>query len=167
MTSLAELAQNHPTRELAVGTALIEQGLEGGDLFILEDGELSVERDGITIASITRSGSVVGEMSVILGTPASATVRATVPSTVRVIRDARTHLEHDQALTFRLAWLMATRLDATSAYLVQLTRQNSSRSEQSLLGKILAALHLPADDAHDRTVARNDMFGNGPDASRD
>lgn len=164
--SLTEIAQTHPKRELAAGDTLISQGEEGGDLFILESGELSVERDGVAIASITRKGAFVGEMSVILGNDASATVKAAVPSTVRVIRDAQDHLQRDPALAFRIAHLMATRLDTTSALLVDLSRQNKGRPEQTLLGSIFAALHLSGDGAQ-YEVARNDMFGDGRDASRE
>lgn len=162
MISLTEIAQTHPKRELAAGTTLISQGDKGGDLFILESGELTVQRDGIDIATIARSGSLVGEMSVILGTAASATVKATIPTTVRVIRDAQQYLQRDPALAYRLAHLMATRLDSTSALLVDLTRQNQGRAEQTLLGRIFASLHLGGDA--DYAVARNDMFG---DASRE
>jgi|APFEC2959095171_1045051.scaffolds.fasta_scaffold02032_7 CRP/FNR family transcriptional regulator, cyclic AMP receptor protein len=159
MESLLELAAAQPTRALAPGEILIAQGREGGDLFVLESGQLLVERDGVTIASISSPNSVVGEMSVVLGTPNSATVRADGNATVRVIMDARKYLEQDQAMTFRLAWLMASRLDATSAYLVELSRQHTGKAEQNMLGKILSALHLQADDGHYSAVARTDMFG--------
>lgn len=164
MISLTEIAQTHPKRELAAGTTLISQGDEGGDLFILDTGELAVERDGIAIATIARHGAIIGEMSVILGTAATATVKATIPTTVRVIRDAQELLQRDPALSFRLAHLMATRLDTTSALLVDLTRQNSGRTEQGLLGRIFAALHLSGDE---KAVVRNDMFGDGQDGLRE
>jgi len=159
MESLLELAATQPTRQLAPGEVLITQGREGGDLFVLESGQLLVERDGVAIASISSPNSVVGEMSVVLGTRNSATVRADGNATVRVIMDARKYLEQDQAMTFRLAWLMASRLDATSAYLVELSKQHTGKTEQNMLGKILSALHLQADDNTYRTVARTDMFG--------
>lgn len=159
MESLLELAASQPIRKLAPGEILIAQGREGGDLFVLESGQLVVERDGVAIASISSPNSVVGEMSVVLGTRNSATVRADGHAAVRVIMDARKHLEQDQAMTFRLAWLMASRLDATSAYLVELSKQHTGRAEQNMLGKILSALHLQADDSHYAAVTRTDMFG--------
>jgi len=164
MISLTEIAQTHPKRELAPGETLIAQGEDGGDLFILDSGELSVERDGIAIATIARHGAIIGEMSVVLGTAASATVKATIPTTVRVIRDAQDQLQRDPALSFRLAHLMATRLDTTSALLVDLTRQNKGRTEQGLLGRIFSALHLGSEE---HAVGRSDMFGDGQDASRE
>ena len=159
MESLLELAATRPIRTLAPGEILIAQGREGGDLFVLESGQLVVERDGVAIATISSPNAVVGEMSVVLGTLNSATVKADRTTTVRVIQDARKYLEQDQAMTMRLAWLMATRLDATSATLVELSKQHTGTTEQNMLGKILSALHLQADDDRYTTVARNDMFG--------
>ena len=124
-----------------------------------------VERDGVNLATISTPGALIGEMSVVLGTPNSANVRAGAPTTVRVIADARTYLEQDQALTFRIAWLMASRLDATSAYLVELSKQHGGKAEQNLLGKILSALHLQGDDGG-VPVNRSDMFGDPGGAFR-
>ena len=89
MDSLLTLAASHPSRALAAGEMLITQGTEGGDLFILESGQLLVERDGVRIATIATPSSLIGEMSVVLGTASSATVKAEKPTTVRVIHDAQ------------------------------------------------------------------------------
>jgi len=163
MESLLTLAASHPTRTYAAGEILVGQGYQGGDLFILESGQLAVERDGVRIATIATPGSLIGEMSVVLGTANSATVQAEKPTTVRVIRDARQYLKTDPELTFRIAWLMANRLDATSAYLVQLTKDHAGKPEGGLLGRILTSLNSP-DDKRYSTVSRGDMFGDGPPA---
>jgi CRP/FNR family transcriptional regulator, cyclic AMP receptor protein len=165
MERLTEQGVSHPLRQLATGEVLLTQGEPGGDLFVLESGQLVVERDGIALATISSPGALIGEMSVVLGTANSANVRAAEPTTVRTIKDARTYLEQDQALTFRIAYLMASRLDATSAYLVDLSKQAAGKSEQGLLGKILTALHLQGDDGG-VPVNRNDMFGGPDDAFR-
>jgi CRP-like cAMP-binding protein len=163
MESLLTLAASHPTRTFAAGEILIGQGYQGGDLYILESGQLAVERDGVRIATIATPGSLIGEMSVVLGTANSATVQAEKPSTVRVIRDARQYLKTDPELTFRIAWLMANRLDATSAYLVQLTKDHAGKPEGGLLGRILTSLNSPEDKRYTQ-VNRGDMFGNSPEA---
>ncbi|MBN9317160.1 MAG: Crp/Fnr family transcriptional regulator [Devosia sp.] len=159
MQSLLALAAAHPTLSLAAGRTLLIQGLAGGDLYVLESGELAVERDGVKIATISTPGSPVGEMSVILGTPASATVRAERPTTVRVVHDAVSAIRQDPELSFRIAWLMANRLDSTSAYLVKLTHQHEGKAEHGLIGAILAALHKP--NGYEE-VSRGDMFGSPP-----
>jgi CRP-like cAMP-binding protein len=163
MDSLLTLTQSQPTLALAAGETLIAQGAAGGDLFILEDGQLVVERDGIKIATLSRPGSLVGEMSVVLGRASSATVKAERGSTVRVIRAARATLEQNPQLAMTIAEMMATRLDATSALLVELTQQHGGKVEQGLLGRILSALHMPGAVA---VVERHDLFG-GDDRLRE
>lgn len=163
MDSLLTLTQSQPILTLEAGETLIAQGAAGGDLFILEDGQLVVERDGIRIATLSRPGSLVGEMSVVLGRKSSATVKAEHGSTVRVIRAARSYLEQNPQLAMSIAEMMATRLDATSALLVELTQQHGGKVEQGLLGRILSALHVPSEVA---VVERHDLFG-GDDSLRE
>ena len=163
MDSLLTLAESHPRRSFAAGDILIAQGIEGGDLFILESGQLSVSRDGVDIATIAVPGSLIGEMSVVLGSRSSATVQAEHPSVVRVIHDARQYLKTDPELTFQIAWLMAYRLDATSAYLVQLTKDHAGKPDGGLLARILSSLNAP-DDKRFVTVNRGDMFSSEREA---
>jgi CRP/FNR family cyclic AMP-dependent transcriptional regulator len=157
MAGLQALASVRPARSLAPGEVLIAQGAPGGDLFILEDGELAVERDGVPVTTISAPNALVGEMSLLLGTPNSATVRAASHARVRTIENARNHLLQDPELTIRLASLVAARLDATTALLVNLAKEHPGKSEQGLLARILSALTLQADDT--ATVTRHDLFG--------
>ncbi|HZY69032.1 MAG TPA: cyclic nucleotide-binding domain-containing protein [Devosia sp.] len=156
MTSLADLAASRASRTLRPGELLITQGDTGGDLFVLIDGELAVERDSVPVATIATSGALVGEMSVLLGSSNSATVRAVGNATVKVIENARDALMADGALAFSLAALVAGRLDATTALLVDLSRSNPSSAEQGLLARILSAIHLPGSAEFE--VTRHDLF---------
>ncbi len=141
MASLLSLIGSMPTRTLVPAEILIAQGDLGGDLYVLENGRLAVERDGVNIATIDQPGTAVGEMSVLLGTQHSATVRAETEARLRVIRDAARYLEQEPALAFQLATLVAGRLDATSALLVDLSRQAGDKpSERSLLDRLLAVV---------------------------
>lgn len=157
MASLQALASSRPVRALEPNEVLISQGGPGGDLFILEAGNLSVERDGVAVTTISAPNALVGEMSVLLGLPNSATVRAVDRATVRTITDARRQLLQDPEFSFQLASLVAARLDATTALLVDLAREHPGKTEQGLLARILSALTLQADDA--ATVTRHDLFG--------
>lgn len=150
MSSIKTIATS---RTLSPGEELIAQGASGGTLFTLESGELAVERDGVAITTISTPNALVGEMSVLLGTPASASVRAIGPVTVRAIENARAQLMQDPELTFRLAALVASRLDATTALLVDLSKEHPA--EQGLLARILSAIHLQSDGP---TVTRHDLF---------
>ena len=144
MTSLLALTSSRPIRSLAPDEILLVQGEGGGDLFVLESGRLSVERDGVGIAIISTPNTLIGEMSVLLGTRNSATVRAETATRLRVIRDARAILESDPALALQVAALVAGRLDATSALLVNLSQTEKS-AEPSLFKRILSALHVSAE----------------------
>jgi len=81
--------------ELAAGKALIIQGERQQNLYFLDKGEISVEYttaqgEHIRLANIG-PGTFVGELSLLLGTPSSATVISTRPSTL--YRLSAEHLE--------------------------------------------------------------------------
>lgn len=151
-------AASYTTVRLQPGETLITQGAPGGSLYVLEEGELGVVRDGVEIASVSRPYSVVGEMSVVLGTPTSATVRAVKASRVRVFSNARSALANDADFAFRMAYLMASRLDATSALLVEHKREQGGKGGNDLLGRLFNALHLPSEEPAPPTD-RQGMFG--------
>jgi CRP-like cAMP-binding protein len=147
MPGLLSLAASSPERNLEPDAILIEQGSPGGDLFVLESGRLGIERDGVVVTILEHPGSLIGEMSVLLGVPASATVRASGYARVRVITGARVLLLRDATLSFELAALVAGRLNNTTALLVHLAKEHPT--EQSLLSRVLAAIHLSGPDPDD------------------
>lgn len=159
MPSLLSLLAAQPVRSLARGELLVAEGGPPGDLFVLESGTLAVERDGVRLATVTQPGAPVGEMSLLLGTHHSASVRADSEARVRVLPNASAALDADPALSRQLAALLAARLDATSALLVEMSRTHHGEHEQGLFGRLLDALHLPAIDADYFVVQRSDMFG--------
>jgi len=141
MSSLLALTRSLPRRSLAPGEALISEGDEGGELYVLETGQLSVERDGVVIASIDEPGALIGEMAVLLGIDNSATVRARSGASVRVIEDAIPFLERTPLVALQVATLACARLDATSALLVELKKETQGKTdEQGLLSRIFSAM---------------------------
>jgi CRP-like cAMP-binding protein len=120
---LLDLADGVPTLHLDAGTSLLHDGDDGGSLYLLLDGALVVEKSGIAIATIDERGACVGEMSVVLGQPSSADVRAAVPSTVAVVSDARARLATDPDLARALARLLAARLQLMTSYLADVKQQ--------------------------------------------
>ena len=145
MASILALVTGQPTRTLSPGEALIEAGEAGGELYVLEHGRLVVERDAVTLATITEPGALIGEMSVLLGVDHSATVRADAASTVRVIEDAVSFLERTPLMALHVATLACERLDRTSALVVQLRKEADEKADdQGVLGRIFGALTAPA-----------------------
>ena len=152
MANLLTLTKGLSSRRLARGEVLIEAGDDAsGEMFVLESGRLVVERDGVVIASVVAPGALIGEMSVLLGTAHSATVRAETDTTLRVVDNAIAFMERTPLVALEVATLACARLDATSALLVELRKEHSSTSsEQGMLSRILGALNAPAK----ATVAR-------------
>jgi CRP-like cAMP-binding protein len=140
MASMFLLTYSAPIMELEIGDVLITQGELGTDLFVLEAGQLAVERDGVKIATIDQPDSLIGEMGLLLRKPHSATVRAETNSKVRVVADAMRVLERHPDITLRLAELLSQRLDETSGLVSELSRQVSGTTEKTLIGKILSSL---------------------------
>ncbi|MEQ1768291.1 MAG: Crp/Fnr family transcriptional regulator [Devosia sp.] len=149
MASLVTLTFSQPSRSLVPGEELVTEGSPGGTLYVLEEGRLVVERGGVAIAHISEPGSLIGEMSVLLGTPNSATVRAEKASGVRVVRDALKYLERQPEVTLRVATLLAARLDKTSRLLVDMQGEHHDKPEQAgLLGRVIGSIfsHAPHKD---------------------
>ena len=63
-------------RDVAAGTEVLHEGGRTGHLYVLIEGRLEVVKGDTVVASITEPGAVLGEMSVLLDKPHTATVRA-------------------------------------------------------------------------------------------
>jgi CRP-like cAMP-binding protein len=140
MASLLTLTFSQPTKALSPGEILVHEGDPGGDIYVLESGRLTVERDGVVIATIADPGALIGEMSVLLGKPNTATVRAKDKASVRVVRDAIAFLERQPLVTLRVATLLSERLDATSALLVELKKEHGGKDDTSFFNRLMTAL---------------------------
>jgi len=99
------------------GHVLVPQGGKLGQLFVLKQGEVEIERDGAFISAISQPGAIFGEMSLLLDMPHSATVRAVTDIEVFVINDALRVLEANPTWTLQIARLLAQRVNATTAQL--------------------------------------------------
>jgi CRP/FNR family transcriptional regulator, cyclic AMP receptor protein len=112
-----------PMVTIAAGECLIEQGAEAGALYVLVEGALVVERDGIPFARIDTPGAVFGEMAAVLGQTATATARISETSTFRVADDPIAFLTDRPGAAIEVLRLAATRLDGLTRYLSDVKRQ--------------------------------------------
>ena len=141
MPSLAALAVSLPLETLTPGTHLTTEGTSSGHLYILESGTLTLQREGIALATIDEPGAIIGEMAVLLGIPHSATVIAKDAARVRVVNDALDTLSQNAEFALHLATIACARLNATSALLVELKGRAAGKAkEQALMSRILMAL---------------------------
>jgi len=84
--SRESLVARFEPRHVEAGETLVEEGAEGGGLFLIASGVVEVvgkdsDEDELRIAELG-PGDVVGEISLVLRRPANATVRALHPSVV-------------------------------------------------------------------------------------
>lgn len=130
-----------PSIEVAAGVELIEEGVPSGHLYVVETGRFDVIRRGVRVVSIHEPGAFLGEISALLGTAPTASVVTTTAGRVRVIENAGDVVRHDPALLHAMASLLARRLQAVTAYLVDIKRQYADTdSHLALMDQVLAQL---------------------------
>ena len=134
MSELLALSGDLPVTTFAPGQVLIEQGDPPGPLYLLLSGAVTIERGRLPIATVDHPGAVFGEMSVVLGLPATATARAASPVEVRVVADPETFLYERPGAALAVLRITAARLDALTQYLVDVKRRLAD--EEGHLGMI-------------------------------
>jgi CRP/FNR family transcriptional regulator, cyclic AMP receptor protein len=123
MEELLTLARGAPSRTLAADEVLVDDGAPVGALFVLLEGALQIRKAGVLVAAVREPGACIGEMSLLLGVPATASVVAAEPSVVAVIDDAATMLDREPGLALALARMLARRLQSMTTYLADLKQQ--------------------------------------------
>ena len=126
---------------MAAGDALISEGDEVVALYELRSGTVEVVRAGVTVAVVSEPGALFGELSLLLGRPANATVRARSDVVVEEIDDAPRRLVEEPELMARLARLLARRLHLMTGYLADLRNQyGDHEGGLGMIDEVLASL---------------------------
>ena len=126
MADLLQLSDDLPTERVRSGEVLIAEGDPPARMLVLEEGVVTVERDGVPFARIDTPGAVFGEMSAVLDRPASATVRAATDLKVRVVDDPIEFLVQRPGAALAVLRTTALRLDGLTRYLVDVKQQFSN-----------------------------------------
>lgn len=155
MEILLRYCKDCPRREFAPGTVLLREGERAGKLFVLAEGVLEVFRDDVEISVIDDPGAVFGEMSVLLDTPHTASVRALTSAVVHVVEDPQAFLAANPAIAVPLATLLARRLQNVTNYLVDLKQQ--FRDQDGHLGMVDEVLEALANEQGDRFIPAADL----------
>jgi CRP-like cAMP-binding protein len=128
------------SRQFAAGDAVIEQGGQGAELLVLVSGSVEILRDEVRLAKSSEPGVVFGEMSMLLGAPASASVRALEPVVIAVIPEPREFFTaHPDAGIF-VAELLARRLDSLNKYLIDVKRQYQGHDHIGMVDEVLETI---------------------------
>lgn len=141
MSSILEQCAGLEEVSFAPGETLLEAGTTSGCLYILVSGKLTVSQGGTVITSISEPGAIVGEISLLLGVPHQADVRAATPTTCRVTRGGRAFLQERPELALLVAEMLAKRLKGMIGYLADLKAQYEDRRDHlGMVDEVL--LHL-------------------------
>ena len=143
MTPVHKYCFGLPEVAFVSGATLICEGTERGPLYILVDGSIEVLRNGILVAKSDVPGSIFGEMSSLLDTPHTATVRAASDVRVHVIEQPTQFLESRPQIAINVARLLAHRLDQATACLVEARRAHADGDNplKKVTDKIAAIVH--------------------------
>src|SRR5213595_864887 len=132
-------------RSVAAGTEVLHEGGRTGHLYVLIEGRLEVVKGDTVVASIAEPGAVLGEMSVLLDKPHTATVRAASDSTIYEFADAGSFLRDQPAVALLIARLLAQRLNVATSYLADIMHQYADHGDHlAMVGEVLQTMiNLP------------------------
>ena len=137
---MLQLIAGHKVQDFAPGDIILEQGSISGRLLVLIQGEIEILRDDVRVATASAPGAVFGEMSVLLESPFTATVRALKPCSFAIIENPRQFLGSSADASFHIAKLLAGRLDALNKYLVDVKQQYDGHDHLGMVDEVLETL---------------------------
>ena len=146
VTGLLDVCADAPLRSWQPGEVLVQLGQVASEMYVLTSGSVGIERDGVVFSRIDAPGAIFGEMSVVLGTPATATARAASTVVCHVIENPLEFLVERPGAALAVLRLTASRLDAMTKYLVDVERQLAEEEGHlDMLGHIADSLrhHQP------------------------
>jgi CRP/FNR family cyclic AMP-dependent transcriptional regulator len=140
MSDLLGLSTHLPEVRFAAGETVVDEGGSAAAIWVLVSGALEVCKHGVAFNTVTRPGALVGEISVLLGVPYGATVRATEASVLRHAADGGALLEHHPAVARLVAEGLAERLNFVTSYLVDLKQQYGNAPGLDMVSDVLREL---------------------------
>jgi CRP/FNR family cyclic AMP-dependent transcriptional regulator len=158
MRAVLDYCTGGTKREVPAGALVLHEGSKTGHLFVLLQGRLEVVKGDNVVAVLSEPGAMLGEMSVLLDQPHSATVRAAADSVVYEFDDAAAFLRDQPAVALLIARLLAQRLNVATTYLADLMHQYGDHgSHLSMVGEILQSMiNLPPTEVSPGSDRRSD-----------
>lgn len=141
MNQVLAVCAQLPVLAVATGGLLIQEGVRTDRLYVLKSGAFEVVRNGVRVVAISEPGAFLGEISALLGSAPTADVVATRDSVVHVVDNATATVQARPDLAYAIAQLLARRLSAVTAYLVDIKRQYAdSNTHLALMDEVLGNL---------------------------
>ncbi len=141
MQAVLDYTKDLGTTRYDTGDVLIKEGPASGTLYILVEGAVEVLRGDVRVSIVDEPGAVFGEISALLGSAHSATVRAIEPCEVHRIEDAESFLQMRPEIVFHVARILARRLIDATTYLADIKHQFADRTDHlGMVDEVLEAL---------------------------
>jgi CRP/FNR family cyclic AMP-dependent transcriptional regulator len=149
-----------PERSVAAGEVIIMEGTRAGCLYVLIEGAVDIVKGEYVINTIAEPGAVFGEISVLLDTVHTATVKTTAPSRFYVVEDSLEFMRSTPDMALHVARMLAKRLHAMTTYLVDLKHQFEQHADHfGMVDEVLDALSHAQHDDHEPGSDRDDDLG--------
>ena len=145
------MLQTLPQISFAAGEVVIEEGQPLRGIYFLEDGEVEVLKSGFLIAEVYEPGAVFGEMSWLLNTVPTATVRTIGSCRFRHVADPAAYFSKQPDVAIHMARVLARRIDSLNRYLVNIKEQFKDRADHlGIVDEVLDSLM----NKHPRDIPR-------------
>ena len=135
---------NLPEVEIAPGTTLLEEGGRESKVYVLVAGSVKVSAKGYELAQVDDVGTILGEISALLGTANVATVTTVEQSTFFVVDNFQQFVLENPEVAISVAQVLAVRVINTNNHLVHV-KDSLSNLQSSLEGYIRVFPERPED----------------------
>ena len=140
MVPVLDLTDGLPEVTYAAGDVVIAEGERTGSIWILLSGSVNVWRGDEPISTISRPGSVFGEISLLLDQPHGATLVAAEPTRMRFAANGIELFDQVPEFSRLVAAGLAWRLDALTIYLADVKRQYGVAPGLAMVNDVLQHL---------------------------
>lgn len=153
MNEILNKCSDLPEASFADGEIVMEEGKKGGGLYILAEGSVEILKQDFQINTVDSTGSLFGEVSVLLDLPHMATVKTLEPSRFYVAHNPGEFLKSHPEVHLHLSRLLAKRLNSVTSYLVDLKQQFEDREDHlGMVDDVLESLLHNQPDASSATA---------------
>ncbi|MEM6915366.1 MAG: cyclic nucleotide-binding domain-containing protein [Verrucomicrobiota bacterium] len=121
--SIEDSISSLPVRSFPAGSEIITEGVSLDRIYFLKSGRLEVIRNEIRVNLIKTPGSVLGEVSILLERPSTATVHALDEVEMYECTEPVDFLRQNPEVTLHVCALLASRLTSATQYLVDVKDQ--------------------------------------------
>lgn len=123
MSDVLELSADLPEVSYPDGSAVLVEGQTSGRLLVLLDGTVEITKRGVLITVVEGAGAIFGEMGVLLGGAATASVLTRGTCRFRVCDEPQAFLAERPGIALAVATTLARRLETVTGYLADLRNQ--------------------------------------------